>query len=247
MFTSLVAAIWPGRRDKSFANHTIALSIIICACALTPVLAAYFERRMIWPYSEPQSVNEQDIADTWVKKQISEARVLGFLMLGKSRDLKSAAYKVDYYFAASPERDTLAIIGNGTIIGIKVQGIWLNSFGSDDANFYSVNQQACVEHDVTGKRKSQLVSNASFDKLYSAHQIWLNKLNVVVKPFNLGRELDDLHRALEFRIESMVRKGLARRTEANPEYRKYSFTGAFRCGLGTYFVGLFRALKAGRF
>ena len=52
---------------------------------------------MIWPYSDTQLVNEQDIADTWVKKQISEARVLGFLMLGKSRDLKSAAYKVGYF------------------------------------------------------------------------------------------------------------------------------------------------------
>jgi hypothetical protein len=225
----------------------IPLCIVIAVCALIPTLAYYFERRMIWPYSEPQVIDKGDIANAWVKKQISEARSLGFQMLGQSHDLKGAAYKVDYYFAASPSRDTLAIIGNGTIIGIKLQGIWLNSFDSNDTNFYSVNQQACVEHDVSGKRKSQLVFNVNFDKLYVAHQTWLNKLNVVVKPFSLGRELGDLHRAREFRIESMVRMGLARRTEANPEYWKYSLKGALHCGIGGYFVGMFRALKAGRF
>jgi len=212
-----------------------------------PTIAYYFERRMIWPYSEPQPIDESEIINVWVKNQISEARSLGFQILGQSCDLKGAAYKVDYYFAASPNRDTLAIIGSGTVIGIKLQGIWLNSYSTDDINFYSVNQQACVEHDVSGKRKNQLVFNVGFDRLYIAHQTWLNKLNVVVKPFTLGRELDDLHRAREFRIESMVRMGLARRTEANPEYWKYSLFGALRCGIGGYFVGIFRALKAGRF
>lgn len=225
----------------------IAFCLIIVVCVLAPTLGYYFERRMIWPYSEPQAVDEGDIADAWVKKQISEARSFGFQVLGRSRDLKGATYKVDYYFAASSGRDTLAIIGNGTIIGIKVQGIWLNSFGPDETNFYSVNQQACVEHDVTGKRKSQLVFNASFDRLYIAHQTWLNKLNIAPKPFNLGRELDDLRRARDLRVESMVRKGLARRIEANPEYWKYSWRGALHCGIGGYFVGMFRALKAGRF
>lgn len=225
----------------------IALCIILAVCALAPCLAYYFERRMIWPYSEPQTVEEGGIANTWVKTQISEAQAIGFELLGQSRDLKGGAYKVDYYFAASPERDTLAIIGSGTIIGIKIQGIWLNSFGLDDVNFYSVNQQACVEHDITGKRKSQLVFNASFDRLYLAHKIWLNKLDVAVKPYNSGRELDDLRRAKEFRVESMVRNGLARRTEANPEYWKYSLKGALHCGIGGQIVGMFRALKAGRF
>jgi hypothetical protein len=225
----------------------IALCVIVILCVLSPTLAYYFERRMIWPYSEPQAIDEGETANSWVKKQISEARSLGFQMLGQSRDLKGAAYKVDYYFAASPDRDTLAIIGSGTIIGIKLQGIWLNSFSTDGINFYSVNQQACVEHDVSGKRKSQLVFNVGFDKLYVAHQTWLGKLNVLVKLFDSGRELDDLHRAREFRIESMVRMGLARRTEANPEYWKYSLRGALYCGIGGYFLGMFRALKAARF
>ena len=119
---------------------------------------------MVWPYSEPQPVNEANITDIYINQQISEARALQFQMLGLSNDLKGPRYKIDYYFMVSPTGDTLAIIGKGSIMKIPLKGIWLYSIGPDDTGFYSVNQQSCVEFDASGKWKDQIVFNAGFDK-----------------------------------------------------------------------------------
>lgn len=201
---------------------------------------------MIWPYSNPVLSKAEIVMNAYVSGQVGQAQTFGFEFLGRSHDLKGASYKVDYFFLTSRDRETLAIIGVGKVVKIPVQGTWLFTIGPDDTAFYSVNHQSCVEFDPLGKWKSQLVFDASFNRLYDAHKSWLQKLNVPTAPFRKSREIDDFRQARDSRIEFLIRKGLVKRVTANPEYWKYTLLGAFRCGAIGYFVGLYRALKAGR-
>ncbi|HMP83507.1 MAG TPA: hypothetical protein PKA41_12475 [Verrucomicrobiota bacterium] len=221
--------------------------VITVLCALAPVVAAYVERRMVWPYSTPEPVSQIPTESRYLMRQVSEALQSSFRLLGRARDLKGERYAVDYYFLVSPQQDTLAIVGVGTIMRIPVNGTWLFSRGDNGAAFYSVNNQSCAEFDLSGLWKDQILFDAGFQKLYEAHFAWLQKTGATVVPFTSGRELDELRQVRFQRVEAMRRKGLVRSTDADAEHWQYTLLGAIKCGFGTYFVGLFRHLKAGKF
>src|SRR6185436_9946249 len=126
-------------------------------CAMLPVVAAYFERRMVWPYSEPEPIQGWQGLDPYCLGQLTEAQALQFRFLGRAIDLKGARYKISYHLAVSPGGDTIAIVGAGTIFGIPLKGTWLYSIGPNDAGFCSVNNDQCAEFDVSGRWKGQVV------------------------------------------------------------------------------------------
>lgn len=224
---------------------TIAI-VVTVFFALMPVVAALIEHRMVWPYSAPEPVIQIPTTSGFLMRQVSQALQLQFRLLGRSSDLKGQRYAVDYYFLVSPQQDTLAILGEGSIMRIPVKGLWLFSRGNNGAAYCSVNNQSCAEFDLSGLWKDQIVFDAGFQKLYTAHLSWLQKTGDVVTPFTPGRELDELRQTRLQRVEAMCRKGLARVTESDTERWKYTLLGAIKCGFGTYLVGLFRHLKAGK-
>src|SRR5678815_2444008 len=112
---------------------------IMAVCAMLPVVAAYFERRMVWPYSEPEPIQDWQGLDPYCLGQLTEAQTLQFRLLGRATDLKGTRYKISYHLAVSPGGDTIAIVGAGTIFGIPLKGTWLYSIRPNDAGFCSVN------------------------------------------------------------------------------------------------------------
>src|SRR5207237_1434446 len=101
---------------------------------------ALWEKRMIWPYSalerNPQFLDPTNYAEI----QIAEALNIGFRFLGWAKDIKGPLYRLCYAFLVSPERDSLVVIGVGTVMNMRLSGIWIHTPDINGQNsYYSTN------------------------------------------------------------------------------------------------------------
>jgi hypothetical protein len=97
----------------------VILGILVFWTLLAAVLARW-EKRMVWPYGEPQKSPPHPDTTGYGVRTANAARAAGFHFFGWSPDLKGPRYKVSYGFLLSPEGNQLAIVSSGTIMNIKL-------------------------------------------------------------------------------------------------------------------------------
>ena len=218
-----------------------------CIVVLIAIVAR-LEKRMVWAYGELQP--QPHFADTtgygaaWVNEAIQN----GFTFLGWAPDLKGEKYKVTYALLISPQKDCLAVIGIGYIFGIPLRGTWLHTLSSDGQHsWYSTDNQACVEIDISGWRKSQLALSKSFTDLWKKHQEWTAKKGVKQNGFKPFENLEVFRQFRENHFREMATRKLI--CYCNPEqtHWRYAWFGAIKLSFLNQAIGWLRAFSFGRF
>jgi hypothetical protein len=123
------------------------------------------EKRMVWPYSDPEAQPPFSLPHGYAQPWVSDAVSAGFKLFGWSRDLKGATYRVAYAMLVSPDRSTFAVVGEGSILNMKLAGTWLHTPTSDGRSFYTTDKQAGVQIDLSRDWTNQLCEEASFQRL----------------------------------------------------------------------------------
>jgi hypothetical protein len=86
------------RRPGTMPPMVIVVLGAICAFVILPVVAAYFERRIVWPYSEAEPIQDWQGLDPYCLGQLTEAQTLRFKFLGRAdfgSSLNPVARRVD--------------------------------------------------------------------------------------------------------------------------------------------------------
>jgi hypothetical protein len=207
-----------------------------------------FEKRMVWPYSDPQPQPsfvppKSGYAELWAAKAISS----GFRLLGWSGDLKGANYRVIYAMLVSPDRSTFAVIGAGNILNMKLACTWLHTPSADGRSFFTTDNQTGVQIDLSGHWTNHLRREPSFDRLWGCHQEWLREMGVIPRGFTEGREFTEFRELRKDHFHRMANAGLIHYTDSSAEKFQFTLFGAAKTASWGYFLGLSRALTAGRF
>jgi hypothetical protein len=210
-------------------------------------VVARLEKRMVWPYSEPEPQPQSpDISGYYGTQWLGEALNLGFSFLGWASDRKGPQYKINYALLVSQQRDCFVIIGIGTIFNMTLRGTWIYTRVGDDKLFYSTDNQSCVEIDVSRQWRSQLAPVRTFPDLLQRHRDWLASRGVVVKPFTPGREAEEFRRVREEHFQAMSRNGLISFTDPSATHWRYTFWGGLKLAALNFSIGLLRAITFGR-
>src|SRR3954467_1788922 len=145
---------------------------------------ALWEKRMTWPYSALEE-NPQFLDPTnYAPLQIAEAVNIGFQFLGWAKDRKGPLYRLCYAFLVSPERDSIVIIGVGTVMSMRLSGIWIHTPDINGRNsYYSTNDDKAVEIDISGQWKNHLAKLRQFPDLWNAHREWIRRKRVQARGF----------------------------------------------------------------
>jgi hypothetical protein len=235
---------------------TIFLIAVILFIIFGPtLLAALFEKRMVWPYgpigkdgidAKNMRAGDDEKINNYLIRYINDAMGKGFEYLGCFNDAKGSKYKVVYHALVSPDNYTLAIIGGGNIIGIKVWGTWLYSQSDNEHCYYTVDNQSGIDKDLSKLWHDQLVFADDFATLYEKHQKWIQANAVSLKIYPSGGELEEYRRARRYRFDYMEKLGYLRYLGNDKEYWKYTLLGAIKFSFLGIVIGTFRHIKAGK-
>ena len=220
---------------------------VVTFFSITLSIVFRLEKRMVWPYGEleatPYFGDPTGYGDRWVKDAVQA----GFLMLGWARDIKGPTYRASYAMLVSPERDTFAVVGVGTVLNIRVQSTSLYNPTADGRTFCTTDNQTSVQIDLSGNWPSQLCPEPNFDKLLQKHREWVRDCGVLPRPFTRGREYVEFRCLREEHFRSMERVGLIRFTDPSAARFQFTLPGAAKTATWGYFVGMARKLSLGRF
>ena len=205
-----------------------------------------FEKRSVWPYGELQAQPCGKDSSGYAARTVREATRSGYSLLGWAPDRRGGIYELSYAVLISADRTILAVISVGTIGKLSLQGTWLYTPAADGRTFYSTDNQSGVQLDLSRNWTSQLVPKASFQKLLSTHQEWLQSLGVVTLPFKSGKEMEDFRALRERHFRSMERAGLIQFTDPAAAQFQFTTSGAIRTAHWSYALGLVRAVTGGR-
>lgn len=206
-----------------------------------------WERRMVWPYGKPDPTAKFKDAASYGARWVSDAIQEGFHYLGLASDLKGKMYRIKYAMLASPERDCIVIIGMGTLLGKKLEGTWIHSPVANGRSYYTTDNQAGVEIDITGSWKSQMVPSFSFAGLWKKHRAWIQSNALAPYFLRAGQELDDFRRMREDHFRKLRNSGLIEFTDGSFTYWRYTLIGALKSSIYNFFIGLCRTVSFGRF
>jgi hypothetical protein len=226
--------------------------ILLFAVGLILLLAllafvARFEKRMVWPYGPPQKQRPAINPIGYGMRRTAEAVQAGFTLFGWSPDMKGAKYQITYALLASPARDSFAIIAEGTIFNIPLQGTWIHTPAAEGRSYYSTDHQSCIEIDISRLWRSRLVSAGTFEEHWNKHQQWIQRLGVTPRGLEPGRELEDFRTLLEGRARAMAQRGLIAYIDSSSSRWRYTWYGAFKLALLNYSIGMLRTLTFKRF
>jgi hypothetical protein len=208
---------------------------------------AIWEKRLIWPYGEPEPQPRYPDPAAYGYNIVAQAVQNGFHCFGWSPHLGGSRYLVSYGMLISPDRLYLATVGTGTIFGLPANSTCLYSRGTNGRLYFSTNHQSGAELDVCALQKCQLVPGAEFADLWRRHCEWLQADSIKIEPFDVGSEFGCLHRLRIVRFEEMHRLGVIRYIDSEKTRWSYTPTGAVRVSALNYFVGMVRAVTFGRF
>lgn len=193
---------------------------------LPTVLAARFEKRMVWPYEPLGETPDQPAAHPYTSIRIAELRRAGFQPLGAFRHGGGGMYRIRYYALLSPEGDVLAITGAGTIASIPVMGTYLITPLSDGRRLITIDSQSISEIDLTGLTDEGLVAGADLGKLLERHR---GRMDATASEPTYYSE-DALADHFEYRaskFELLAAKGYAVYLDPEQNRWRYSLKGAF--------------------
>ena len=205
------------------------------------------EKRLVWPYSEPQANPHFPETSSYAEYWAADAAHAGFSFLGWVRDIKGDKYRVDYALLISPDHTTLATIGSGFLMKMPVQGAWLHTPAIDGRLFYSTNQLAGVQIDMSRNWISQLAPEMTFATFWQRHREWLPQNAVIPRPLRSGHELEDFREIRELHFRAMERAGLIAYTDGSATQWHYTLYGSAITAIVGYFSGLMRTVTRGRF
>jgi len=202
---------------------------------------------MVWPYGELQDKPQFDDTTGYGTRWVSEAVQAGFVFMGWAPDLKGSRYQVSYAFLIAPERNAIAIVGIGRIIGLPLQGTWLHTPSIDGRrSWYSTDNQACVEIDISGCGKSQLARATRFTELWRKHLDWIERAGVTPHLFGPRTEITEFRRLREDHFQEMSRRRMISYLNNSETHWRYTLFGAIKVATLNYSIGLLRAISFGR-
>ena len=224
-----------------------ALLGIVVFFSITLTIISRLEKRSAWPYSDLQPAPLFEDASGYGARAVTEALLGGFTLLGWAPDNRGSIYKLNFAMLASPDRNAFMVVTVGTIAGMRLASISLFTPTVDGRSFYSTNNQASVQLDLSRNWISQLVPLANFDKLFRRHVDWLRKLQITPRPFTPGQEFSEFRTLREQHFRAMERAGLIRFVDSSPTNFYFTTSGAAKTAISGYFLGMARQLSHGRF
>jgi hypothetical protein len=221
------------------------LGLMLFFCVFLTVVFR-LEKKMVWPYGElvpnPPFGDTSGYGQTWVRAAADS----GYKMLGWAPDIKGPTYRVSYAMLVSPENETLAIVGVGTVMGIALAGVWLHTPTIDGHSYCSTNNPAGLQLDMSGDWLTQFAPQTSFPALLAKHREWLQSRSVTPRSFSAGSALKEFKALREQHFRSMERAGLIRYTDSSETHFRYTTLGAAKTAMWSYFSGMTRRVTAGR-
>ena len=211
------------------------------------VLLFRIEKYKIWPYGQPQDDPHYPDPTGYGARRLSEAVEVGFSFLGWVPDIKGKQYQTTYAMLISPDQTCFVLIGIGKVLRMPVQGTWMYTATTDNRVFYSVDHQSCVETDLSGTWFNQLCTAREFGHLWDKHRTWIERRNVVVRPFTEGREIEEFRAIRNERITKLWNLGLITFVESSSEQWRYTTRAAMKLAYRSYAVALLRGITGGRF
>ena len=207
-------------------------------------LTGLWERRIVWPYSEPLSPDlmqdeyrtalNQDFVDATLQGMQKE----GFRFLCRFQDARRTKYKISYVFFISPDKATLSMLGYGNMIGIQVKGITLISKNSDGHYYYTTNSSAAERYDVSGNSDTQVATSVrDFSLLYARHQKWTQR-KTTPSAFSSDETLQEYRTFLTNRCDLRQSRGLIRYSDSEKNEWRYTLLGSLKFS----FIGTLRGV-----
>jgi len=218
---------------------------IVCIILIQPTLIAIytiFEKHFFWPYQNYNGSRIIKDGSEYSASAITEAVVYGFKPLASCID-NDGHKKMEDEFLVSPNRRTLALIGNGNENTLLIKCIWLYTRDSNNRVYYTCNNHTGIEIDLAGMWQGQLIVNAGFKQLYEKHQAWIQKLGIDVQEYDEGYELDEFMKAMRSRFDTMIHDGYIRVIDQKVGEWSYTIKGALLLAFKNYFVDLYRQMR----
>ncbi len=204
-------------------------------------LTAALEKRLVWPYV-PEGLavpGSMPGLNAYAQVAGSAATEMGFVWIGAFGDGKGKLYKLRYNFFLSPERDIVALVGNGTMASVPSQSTWLYTLQEDGRAVATVDSQSAVETDLTGLTNSALAAGVGFYTLVMAHR--RRTASCAARLFSPTDPLSELRAFRQSRTERLCMLGEASFLDASRAAWRYTAKGAARLAVRQYFMGLRRS------
>lgn len=224
---------------------TVLIAGILALALLLSILAALWERRLVWPFSEPRGFDplpEEHLTPlnrNYVRMRLQQLQAAGFHLVAHCYDAKGPRHSASYLFALSEDQHTLAMIRYASGFSFPLSGMWLISKNSGGRHYFTVDSPLQIEYDVSGNSEFQVHASASFKQIYAAHEQWIRSralpyLFAAQNPVQEYRAFL-LHRCLMRRI-----LGLAYYVDNRRTSWRYTFRGALRYTFGGMINAVFR-------
>lgn len=220
---------------------------MVCFFLVGLTIVFFVEKRMPWPYGDLQPQPHYPDTTGYGSEWVNGALRSGFRLLGWTRDLKGNTYRVTYAMLVSPDRSTFAVIGVGGIASIPLRSTWLHTPSADGRSFYSTDNQNGVQLDLSRNWTNQLARVEGFEELWQCHNAWLQEKRVIPRGFQSGSEMEEFRALRQEHFRFMERAGLIRYTDPSGSHFRFTLLGAAKTASCSYFLGLARALTAGKF
>jgi len=218
--------------DKILGVSTSTELILAFALPLSIFLLAFvvgcFEKRAVRQFESAQ-LGE---LPGYLNAMIASAIANGFRICDSGHHTKHKE-KMWGALVLSPDRKILAVIGDGTISGLRSRWTVLMSRLKDGSFFFTCDQAGSAELDPMTKR--QILMKADFNEMFTKHSA---RLAEGIVPLDFPEKsnwttMDEVYRA---RVDRIVTMGLARYVDADRQMYCYSPWGSFRAtilhGLG---------------
>ncbi|WP_309708723.1 hypothetical protein [Armatimonas sp.] len=224
----------------------ITLGCIISFSFLPAVIVYMWERRIVWPYSDSLNVDpSQDehrnvLNQEYIDTTLEEMRQCGFRLLCRYYDARRPQYKLSYIFAISEDRQTMALLGYGDMLGIHAKGVNLISKNSDNHYYYTTNTTANESYDVSETSDTQVFLTAkNFIVLYNQHKKWLLH-RTIPSDFSSDGALQEYRNFFYSRCELRQSRGLIRYIDSEKREWRYTLWGAMKMSVMSVLKMLFR-------
>jgi hypothetical protein len=210
-------------------------------------IVAMWEKRMVWPYGDLKPTPPYEDKTGYGAWRVNEAFQAGFTLLGWAPQMTGPKYMVSYAVLLAPDRECLAIVGVGTIFGMRFQATWLHSPTSARRSFSTTDHQSGVHTDVTRAWLNQLIPGKPFLQLWSKHKEWLQQQDATPWRFEPACAMEDFRRFRTEHFRSQVEQGYIYYLDPSQTYVRYNFRGALKWSVMNYAIGMVRAFSSGKF
>ncbi len=200
------------------------LPAVVAGCFLLPLAltvgVCLWERRPVQPYFVPEPGTEYTPSGSAATANRAAERA-GFDFAGLCHDAKPLIW-VRYDFRLSPDRDTLALIGSGTVAGVPQAGLSLYSATADGRVLAT--GTVAGDADISGVEEQRVWPGSGFDAVWDRHQ--RRSAGVVVEPFPAASPLASYFCIRRLKAEALVGRGYARYLDADQAVWRYTLRGA---------------------